>query len=167
MSTDGSHGRTVERELSRVATDPQTAVFPEARQFLRSRNRSEVKKRSAKHPAGAGEAPGQPSGKAEPDLTRIFISSIDPAKVSPGEMAQKIQSHWSCESAHWQRDAIWREDACLLRNANAACALALIRTGLQTLLRRAGRTSLPTVFENVAHDLSLGLDWLMNPRLEG
>jgi hypothetical protein len=80
-------------------------------------------------------------------------------------MAQKIQAHWCCESRHWQRDALWREDACLLRNSNAACALALIRTGIQTLLRLAGRTSLPVVFEDVAHDLSLGLGWLKSPDL--
>lgn len=80
-------------------------------------------------------------------------------------MAREIQDHWCCESRHWQRDALWREDACLLRNPNAACALALLRTALQTLLRVHRQTSLPVVFENVAHDLSLGLHWLKSRRL--
>lgn len=163
-SADGGHGRTVERELSRVSLDPQSAVFPDGRQFLRSRNQTESKKTSAVPPPDA-PATGATSGPTE-DLTRVFISSLDPGQASPEEMAQKIRAHWSCESGHWQRDALWREDACLLRNANAACALALLRTALQTLLHRAGRSSLPKVFEDVAHNPSLGLDWLLTRHLE-
>jgi predicted transposase YbfD/YdcC len=144
-----------------VNTDPQSAVFPEARQFLRSRNQTTLKK-AASHPANATS--GLTGAKTEPDLTRYFISSLNPNEAA-ASMAQKIRAHWCCESRHWQRDALWREDACLLRNPNAACALALIRTSLQTLLRRAGQSSLPVVFENVAHDLSLGLAWLMARKL--
>jgi hypothetical protein len=106
-------------------------------------------------------------GKTEPDLTRYFIASHNPKEAGCASMAQKIRSHWCCESRHWQRDALWREDTCLLRQANAACALALIRAGLQTLLCLAGRSSLPAVFEDVAHDLSLGLGWLKSRDLDG
>ncbi len=71
-----------------------------------------------------------------------------------------IRSHGCCESRHWVRDTLWGEDACLLRDPNAACALALIRTGLQTLHARVGRPSLPQVFEDVSHRPDLGLTWL-------
>ena len=40
------------------------------------------------------------------------------------------------------------------------CALALIRTGLQALLRRHVKEPLPVIFENVADDLDLALTWL-------
>jgi len=138
-----------------VRTDPQSADFPEAKQFLKSRNRTTCKKTTAPEP---------PAGKEE--LTRHFVSSWSLEAKSDQAMAQMIQAHWSCESRHWQRDACWREDQCLIRNPKAACALALIRTTLQALVVRAGRPSLPSVFEDVAHDLSLGLAWLKNPHLD-
>jgi len=142
------------RELSRVSTDPQSADFPEARQLLRSRNDTTYKKA----PKDAGQA-------ADEHLTRYFISSWEEDQKNPQSMAQLIQSHWCCESRHWQRDACWREDKCQLRNANGACALALIRATLQSLVRWVGGQSLPTVFEEVAHDLSLGLGWLKQRNL--
>lgn len=137
-----------------MATDPQSSVFPEAQQFLRSHNHTTFKNR-----------PEPPAKTADEDLTRYFISSWDETDKSPQAMARFIQAHWCCESRHWQRDACWREDQCLLRNPNAACALALVRSTLQSLLSWAGRKSLPTVFEDVAHDLSTALDLLKSRRL--
>lgn len=142
------------RELSRVSVDPQTSDFPEAQQFLKARNRTTSKKPTA-----------APSAAAPEELTRHFVASWDFQAESDQEMAQMIQAHWCCESRHWQRDAIWQEDKCLLRNPQAACALALIRTTLQGLVHRVGRPSLPAVFEDVAHDLSLGLGWLKTRHL--
>jgi predicted transposase YbfD/YdcC len=137
-----------------VRTDPQSADFPEAKQFLKSRNRTASRKTTS---------PPKPS--AQEELTRHFVSSWDEKQKSGQAMAEIIRSHWCCESRHWQRDACWREDKCLLRNPNAACALALIRTALQSLVCWAGRESLPAVFEDVAHDLSLGLGWLKSRHL--
>jgi hypothetical protein len=137
-----------------VKTDPQSADFPEAKQFLKSRNRTTFK-----------NAPAQAQATGPEELQRHFVSSWDFQAKSDQAMAQMIQAHWCCESRHWQRDACWREDQCLLRNANAACALALLRTSLQSLVCWVGRQSLPSVFEDVAHDLSLGLGWLKNRQL--
>jgi hypothetical protein len=158
------------RDLSRVATDPQTCDFPEARQLLRSRNQTTSQKQitpSEPSPAAtaAAKQKSSPEKKDGDELSRYFISSLDPQRIAEADMARKIQSHWCCESRHWQRDALWREDACLLRKAQAACTLALIRTSLQTLVRLAGRNSLPVVFEDVADDLSLGLAWLKSRNL--
>ena len=110
-STDGEHGRIVVRLLSRVSTDPQSADFPEARQRLRSRNDTTSKK--------IRKDPAQAAGE---NLTRYFITSWEEHQKSPPAMAQMIQSHWCGESRPWQRDACWREDKCLLRKANGACA---------------------------------------------
>ena len=142
------------RQLSRVSTDPQSADFPEARPWLRSRNETTSKK-----------IPKDPAQATGENLTRYFITSWDEHQKSPPAMAQMIQSHWCCESRPWQRDAGWREDKCLLRKANGACALALLRATLQSLVRWVGGPSLPTVFEEVAHDLSLGLAWLQQRNL--
>jgi predicted transposase YbfD/YdcC len=137
-----------------VSTDPQASDFPEAKQFLKSRNRTTSKKKNV-----------EPAVPGQEELTRHFISSWSFDSKTDQAMAQMIQAHWCCESRHWQRDACWREDKCLIRNANAACALALIRTSLQSLVRWAGRQSLPSVFEDVGHDLSLGLGWLKSRHL--
>jgi hypothetical protein len=154
------------RELSRVSIDPQSAVFPEVKQLLKSRNQTSHKNKPppAKNPADSNP-PKEASKPAEEELSRHFISSLDVGAASAQRMAQTIQAHWCCESRHWQRDACWREDQCLIRNRNAACALALIRASLQSLVCWSGRHSLPAVFEDVAHDLSLGLGWLTSRHL--
>jgi predicted transposase YbfD/YdcC len=145
---DAGHGRIEQRQLSAVATDAQAADFPEARQLIKVRNDTTHKK----------------SGRTEA-ATRHFISSLALKEAGAQRMAQSIRGHWSSESAHWQRDACWGEDRCRLRSANAACALALIRTTLQTLVRRVGRRSLPSVFEDVSDNLALGLGWLKQRNL--
>jgi predicted transposase YbfD/YdcC len=129
-----------------------------------------AKKAATSKPETTSKNPTDPAhlqDKTEPDLTRYFISSLNPGKADPGLMAHQIRSHWCCESRHWQRDALWREDTCRLQNPNAACALGLLRASLQTLLRLVGRTSLPGAFEDVAHDLSLGLGWLKSRKFAG
>lgn len=129
--------------MSRVATDAEATDFPEARQLVKVRNRTVHKK----------------DGRNE-DATRHFVTSLSAREAGEGRLHRTIRAHWGCESRHWQRDACWREDQCLLRNRNAACALALIRTTLQALLRKVGRPSLPAVFEDVANHRALGLAWL-------
>lgn len=130
-----------------MATDAEATDFPEARQLVKVRNQTTHKK----------------SGKAE-DATRHFITSLSPVHAKPPQLHYIIRSHWECESRHWQRDACWGEDRCRLRNPNAACALALIRTTLQSLVRWTGRQGLPAVFEDVAANPALGLQWLNQRR---
>ena len=118
---------------------------------------------SATTPAQARKASPKAKAKAlkkDEVLERHFISSLAKDEASEPRMAAIIRSHWSCETRHWERDTQWREDQCLLRDPNPACALALIRTGLQALLRRTVKEPLPVIFENVADDLDVGLTWL-------
>ena len=103
-------------------------------------------------------------GKGD-NILRHFISSLGADQAGCMRLGGIIRSHWSCEVRHWERDTPWREDACLLPRANAACAMALIRTGVQALLRRTVKRPLPVIFEDVAHDLNLGLSWLKQRHL--
>lgn len=134
--------------MSAGATDAQATDFPEARQLLKVRHCTMHKN----------------SGKIE-DATRHFISSLSIQETGPERMAHSIRWHSSSESAHWQRDACWGEDRCRSRSANAARALALIRTTLQAQTRRLGHGSLPSAFEDVSDDLALDLHWLKQRRL--
>jgi predicted transposase YbfD/YdcC len=140
---DGGHGRSEQRDLSATVTDAEATDFPEARQLVKVRNRITDKK----------------TGETD-DATRHFVTSLSPTEANAHRLQRTIRSHWGCESRHWQRDACWGEDQCRLREPRAACALALIRTTLQSLVRWVGRRGLPAVFEDVADDLSLGLGWL-------
>ena len=125
------------------------ADFPEARQWIPARNATTHRKR----------------GKTE-EATRHFISSFSWDESSPRTVAQSTCRNWSSESRHWQRHVCRVEDRCRLRSADAACALTLIRTRLQALVRRAGRKSLASEFEDVADHLGLGQVWLIQCNLQ-
>ena len=161
--------------------------FPEARRLISARTEAQLKnplktKNSAQALKTQGlensqKPPSQPplTHEKEPipkgvkveiqpskgdNILRHFISSLGADPADGARLGGIIRSHWSCEVRHWERDTQWKEDACLLRRANAACALALSRTGVQALLRRTVKRPLPVIFEDVAHDLNLGLSWL-------
>jgi predicted transposase YbfD/YdcC len=135
--------------LSARVTDAEASDFPHARQLVRSDNRTTRKK----------------DGEVQ-SATRHFVASLTPEQANPERLTGIVRAHWMSESRHWQRDACWNEDACRLRSANAACALALLRTTLQGLLHRCGRPSLPAVFEDVSAHLPLGLQWLNQRRFQ-
>ncbi len=130
-------------------TDGEASDFPQARQLIQARNQTTRKK----------------DGQQE-KATRHFVTSLTAAAAGPARLAEIIRGHWTSESRHWQRDACWGEDRCRLRDAHAACALGLLRTTLQSLLRWAGRASLPEVFEDVSAHLPLGLNWLNRRRFK-
>lgn len=153
-----------------MPTDAEACDFPEARQLLRA----QTKDLSDPDPAsvlvqGVATTPdgGEVRPAKGPDITRHFVCSLDPSEAHPKRLAEAIRNHWGCEAQHWRRDVLWREDKCLIRNANAACALALLRVGLQALLLGVGRKSLPLVFEDAADDSALALGWLKERNLRG
>jgi predicted transposase YbfD/YdcC len=85
--------------------------------------------------------------------TRLYISSIEPASASRASLGRLVRGHWTVENnIHWLRDAVGREDQCRLRHANAACALALLRTALLAPVRAAGHHSLTQLHEACARD---------------
>ncbi len=81
-------------------------------------------------------------------------------------MARLVRGHWAVENnIHWVRDAVGREDQCRLRHANAACALALLRTALLAPVRAAGRESLTLFHEICAEDRSKAVNLIAYQRL--
>lgn len=146
-----------------MPTDAEACDFPEARQLLKASTKDLCLPQLPQAPSQPSESKSD-SGEVLPakgsDITRHFISSLALSEARPQRLAEVIQNHWGCETQHWRRDVLWREDKCLSRDPNTACALALLRVGLQALLVGVGRRSLPVVFEDVASDLNLGLGWL-------
>jgi len=89
---------------------------------------------------------------------RHYMSSLTRREGTEQRMGEAIRSHWSVENPnHWRRDSCWGEDKCRLRNPNAACAVALLRTTLLLPALRSGRGSLPEVFEQVQADPDFGI----------
>ena len=92
------------------------------------------------------------SGKTERGC-RCFATSLRPQEAGPERLSHQIRGYWGVENiVHWRRDVLCREDKCRLRNPNAACILALLRTALITLVRRSGYDSLKVAQEIFAHN---------------
>ena len=93
-------------------------------------------------------------------LTRRFISSRAWAPSEAAALAEAIRGHWSVENKnHRRRDVLWGEDRCRLRNANAASALALLRTALLALAIPENRPA-PELFATVTAKPHYGLQLL-------
>jgi hypothetical protein len=130
--------------LSRTPVEPDAAAFPHARQALKVEGTFTLKN----------------SGEVQ-RLCRHYLTSQPFDRTSPASLAQQVRGHWRVENSnHWRRDALWREDACRLKDPTSACALALLRTTLISLVKWNHRHNFQEVFEDVAGDLSLGLHWL-------
>jgi hypothetical protein len=84
---------------------------------------------------------------------RYFATGLRPQETGPERFSYQIRGYWGVESiVHWRRDVLCREEKCRLRNTNAACILALLRTALITLVRRSGYDSLKVAPKIFAHD---------------
>lgn len=130
--------------MSRVAVDPDALPFPAARQVFDTRNTTTFKKNGT-----------------TTHHTRFFVTSLTPQQANPHHLAALARGQWSVENPnHWRRDALWGEDRCRLRNKNAACALALLRTALLRPVLRSGWGTTRQVFERVAARPSHGLELL-------
>lgn len=104
------------------------------------------------------------SGKTEQGH-RYFVASLRPQEAGPERLSHQIRGYWGVENiVHWRRDVLCREDKCRLRNANAACILALLRTALITLVRRSGYDSLKVAQEIFAHDPNKAIRLLYSRR---
>ena len=130
--------------MSVVSVDPDALPFPAARQVFDTRNTTTFKK--------DGETTHH---------TRFFVTSLMPQEAAAAQLAACARGQWSVENPnHWRRDALWGEDRCRLRNKNAACALALLRTALLRPVLRCGWGTTREIFERVAARPSHGLELL-------
>jgi len=130
--------------VSVAPVEPDARPFPGARQVFDTRNTRTFKKdgKTAQH-------------------TRYFATSLTAVEANAAQLAALARGQWAVENPnHWRRDALWGEDRCRLRNQNAACALAWLRTTLLRVVLRCGWGTTREVFERVAARPSLGLDLL-------
>jgi predicted transposase YbfD/YdcC len=68
--------------------------------------------------------------------TRYFITSLDPATVTPGQLLKCIRGHWQVEnSLHFVKDRWWDEDRRWSRRPGLAERLASLANAALTLLR--------------------------------
>lgn len=130
--------------MSHTAVEPDALPFASARQVFDTRNTTTCKK----------------DGKTT-QHTRYFVTSLTTQEAGAQRLAALARGQWSVENPnHWRRDALWGEDRCRLRNKNAACALALLRTALLRPVLRCGWGTTREVFERVAARPAHGLDLL-------
>ncbi len=118
---------------------------------------------SSKAGTQAGEIP--PAKGA--NILRHFVSSLDVGQKTPNAVADAIRGHWGCETRHWERDKIWGEDECLLRDPNAACALALVRVAIKALLVGVRQKSVTYAIEDATESADLAISWLKERDLDG
>jgi len=130
--------------VSVAAVEPDALPFPGARQVFDTRNTTTFKK----------------DGKTT-QHTRFFVASRMVEEAGAARLAAWARGQWSVENPnHWRRDALWGEDRCRLRNPNAACVLALLRTALLRPVLRCGWGKTKEVFERVAARPGHGLELL-------
>lgn len=96
---------------------------------------------------------------------RLFITSFTAEEADAERLGGMIRGHWGIENRnHWRRDACWGEDSrCRLRNANAACALALLRSALLLPALTGTRQTLPELAERCAGSRRYAMN-LLNKR---
>jgi len=130
--------------VSLAAVELDALPFPGARQVFDTRNPTTFKK----------------DGKTT-QHTRFFVASLTTQEAGAARLAALARGQWSVENPnHWRRDALWGEDRCRLRNPNAACVLALLRTALLRPVLRCRWGTTQEVFERVLARPSHGLDLL-------
>jgi predicted transposase YbfD/YdcC len=139
---DKGHGRIELRQLSCVATDPQTLGLAGVAQVLRVTREADTLRKGQviRHHHEVAFA----------------ITSLQPAQASPELLLQLVRDHWSIENGqHHRRDRTQDEDRCNIRDTTTARNLALFRSLAiflcQTEPRRpTGKKSLPD-FQRQVH----------------
>ena len=97
---------------------------------------------------------------------RYFATSLRPEEVNAQQLAVKVRGYWGVENiVHWRRDVLCMEDKCRLRNPNAACAIALLRTGLLAAVSAAGHASLKLAQEYFTSKSNAALRIILYQRL--
>lgn len=134
--------------MAAAPCEPQQTRMPAVRQAVAVHARRTIKK--------TGETSA---------FQRLFIASFTPREADAARLGRYIRGHWGVENRnHWRRDACWGEDSrCRLRNANAACALALLRSALLLPALTAHTANLPDLAERCAASRRYAMN-LLNQR---
>jgi hypothetical protein len=68
--------------------------------------------------------------------TRYFASSLDPSKVSPGQLLSLVRGHWQVENClHFEKDRWWDEDRHVCRRPGLAERFTALLSAAVTVLR--------------------------------
>ena len=134
---DNDHGRLEIRQIATHSLSAPSAGLPHARQFA-------CVQRTFHYP-----------NKAEPSSERsYYVSSLDPADLSPQQFLSKIRNHWSIENKnHYPRDRFFDEDRCMIRNHNAARILPACRQLVLSLKSSMGAESTPALCDDFVFNL--------------
>lgn len=119
---DRGHGRIEVRTIRTLPATPTiTGLFPHAAQvFLLERYIYTLD--------------GKPLGA----VAVLGITNLAPTQADPAALAAYVRGHWSVESLHWLRDAVFGEDDS--RMSTAARAMTALRNMVIGLFRLAGIT---------------------------
>lgn len=119
---DRGHGRIEVRTIRTLPATPAiTGLFPHAAQaFLLERYIYTLD--------------GKPLGA----VAVLGITNLTPAQADPAALAAYVKGHWSVESLHWLRDAVFGEDDS--RTSTATRAMTALRNLVIGLCRLAGIT---------------------------
>jgi predicted transposase YbfD/YdcC len=119
---DRGHGRIEVRTIRTLPATPAIAgLFPHAAQvFLLERYIYTLD--------------GKPLGA----VAVLGITNLTPEQADPAALAAYVKGHWSVESLHWLRDAVFGEDDS--RMSTAARAMTALRNMVIGLFRLAGIT---------------------------
>jgi len=124
--TKRGHGRVVHYTLETTtalnAYLQQEGEWPDVGQALRIERRSEVMK----------------TGQVKTTL-HYGITDLSPEAASPQTLLRLWSHHWDIENrGHWVLDTVFGEDRSTARKGSVAKAMALLRSGVMTLLRLSG-----------------------------
>lgn len=124
---DKGHGRLEWRRLERSAALRDYVNWPDAAQVLRRTCRRTI------------VATGEVS-----ETVAYAITSLPPECAAAAQLEALWRGHWTIENkVHYVRDVTLGEDACQVRVGHAPQALAALRNGLLSLLRRLGWALIP------------------------
>lgn len=86
-----------------------------------------------------------PKTRKEELVVSYGITSLPPEAADAAQLRAYWRQHWGIENGlHWVKDALLREDACLVTQAGGAAALGFLRSMLTALYRHSGFPRLVT-----------------------
>lgn len=131
---DRGHGRIEVRTIRTLPATPAIAgLFPHAAQvFLLERY--------------IYDTTGKPLGA----VAVLGITNLTPAQADPAALAAYVKGHWSVESLHWLRDAVFGEDD--NRTTSAARAMTALRNLVIGLCRLTGITRISRQLRHNSRD---------------
>ena len=90
-----------------------------------------------------------------------YITSRD--DLTALEFAKGVRGHWSIENQlHWVKDAILKEDNCLMKTMRLASNMSLIRSFVINLFRLNGHRSIKKAIEVYVNRLDKGIKLIHN-----